>query len=219
MGIAHKGTNNEGGDRHQGAEAQRGRTMRANRTIIRTTANGYEAEFFKTHKSITVVASEDTAWARNKDHNSTQAREDFRTWVQNHADEFGVDWSPEYQAQAWDRHFWKYETDEQVEEDACTLMTWTIRKLADATGYDCQVAKISLDAIVPNESPLSYVENGKYVKNGNWAVAQVNLAVTLVHDDKEEEIIYPIEMRSGQLTKIKMNKAEFKAMVDEVFAA
>lgn len=192
---------------------------RANRTTVRTTTTGFEAEFFKTHKSIMVVASEDTEWTRNKDHNPTQAREDFRTWVQTHADEFGIDWSPELQAQAWDRHYWKYETDEQVEEDACTLMTWTIHKLAEATGYDLEVAQISLDAIVPNESPLTYVENGRYTKNGNWAVATVNLNVTLNWNGDEEEIIYPIEMRSGQLTKIKMNKAEFKAMVSEVFEA
>lgn len=192
---------------------------RANRTIIRTTENGYEAEFFKTHKSIAVVTQEETEWVADKNHNSTQQRESFRTWVQTHADEFGVDWSPEYQAQAWDRHFWKYETDEQVEEDACTLMTWTIRKLAEATGYDLEVSAISLDAIVPNESPLAYVEHGRYAKNGNWAVATVNLNVTLRWEEREEEIIYPIEMRSGQLTKIKMNQVEFKAMVAEVFEA
>lgn len=192
---------------------------RANRVVVRADETGYVAEFFKTHKSIATVNSADTGWSRNKDHNSTQAREDFRTWIQTNASEFGVAWMPEYQAQAWDRHYWKYETDEQVEEDACTLMTWTIRKLAEANGSDLEVTKISLDAIVPNDSPLSYVEHGKYVKNGNWAVATVNLAVTLMHDGKEEDIIYPIEMRSGQLTKIKMNKAEFQAMVQEVFAA
>lgn len=193
--------------------------IRANRVVVRTEADGYVAEFFKTHKSIAVVASDETGWTRNGEHNPTQAREDFRTWVQTHAKEYGVDWSPEYQAQAWDRHYWKYETDEQVEEDACTLMTWTIKKLANATGYPVEVSAISLDAIVPNKSNLSYVENGKYTKNGNWAVATVNLNVTLNWDGEEEEIIYPIEMRSGQLTKIKMNQTEFKAMVAEVFDA
>ena len=191
---------------------------RANRVVVRTEADGWVAEFFKTHKSVAVVASEDTEWVADETHNTTQKREAFRTWVQNHAEEFGVDWSPELQAQAWDRHFWKYETDEQVEEDACTLMTWTIRKLAaGSNSYPIEVSKISLDAIIPNASNLSYVENGRYAKNGNWAVATVNLNVTLNWDGREEEIIYPIEMRSGQLTKIKMNATEFKAMVEEVF--
>lgn len=192
---------------------------RANRVVVRTENNGYVAEFFKTHKSIAVVEQSETSWVADKTHNSTQARESFRTWVQNHAEEYGVDWIPELQAQAWERKYWKYETDEQVEEDAYTLMAWTIHRLADATEYPIEVTGVKLDAIVPMDSPLSYVENGRYTKNGNWAVATVRLAVELTWDDQVEEIAYDIEMRSGQLTKIKMNKEEFKAMVAEVFDA
>lgn len=194
-------------------------TNRANRVVVRTENNGYVAEFFKTHKSIAVVEQSETSWTRNKEHNSTQAREDFRTYVQNHAEEYGVAWMPELQSQAWERKYWKYETDEQVEEDARTLMAWTINKLADTTGYDIEVMNVTLDAIVPMDSPLTYVEHGKYTKNGNWAVAQVNLAVELRWGEEVEEIIYPIEMRSGQLTKIKMTQVDFKAMVAEVFDA
>lgn len=190
---------------------------RANRVVVRNEADGFVAEFFKTHKHITVVASEDTEWVRNKEHNQTQAREDFRTWVQSHAEEFGVDWSPELQQQAWDRHYWKYETDEQVEEDAYELMRWTIGRLADNTGLGVAVTDVRLDAMVPMDSPLSYVEDGRYTKNGNWAVATVRLAVEMELDGRTEEISYDIEMRSGQLTKIKMAKDEFKAMVAEVF--
>lgn len=192
-------------------------TNRANRVVVRTENNGYVAEFFKTHKSIAVVDSADTNWTRNKEHNSTQAREDFRTYVQNHAEEFGVDWIPELQAQAWDRHYWKYETDEQVEEDAYELMRWTIGKLAESTGLGVVVTDVRLDAMVPQDSPLTYVENGRYTKNGNWAVATVRLAVEMQMGDRIEEIAYDIEMRSGQLTKIKMAKDEFKAMIAEVF--
>lgn len=192
---------------------------RANRVVVRTEENGYVAEFYKTHKSICTVEQSETVWVADETHNATQQRESFRTWVQNHAEEFGVDWIPEYQAQSWDRHYWKYETDAQVEEDACTLMRWTIEGLAEKTKSDLVVKEIGLDAIVPNKCDLSYIEDGKYVKNGNWAMATVNLNVLMVLDGKEEEIIYPIEMRSGQLTKVKMNQAEFKAMVEEVFVA
>lgn len=188
---------------------------RANRVVVRTEQDGYVAEFFKTHKSIAVVASEDTNWVRQKDHNPTQAREDFRTWVQAHSSEFGVAWIPEYQAQAWERKYWKYETDEQVEEDAITLMAWTIRSICEKVGLDVEMGKMALDSIVPMESPLSYVEHGKYTKNGNWAVAQVNLDVTATIEGTEINIIYPIEMRSGQLTKIKLTKEEIKAMVED----
>ena len=187
---------------------------RANRVVVRATDDGgFEAEFFKTHKHIAVVASKDTDWHRNKEHNPTQAREDFRTWIQSNASKFGVNWMPELQQQAWDRKYWKYETDEQVEEDAIELMGWTIKTICEKVGLKVELGKMALDSIVPMDSPLGYVENGKYTKNGNWAVAQVNLEVRATIEDKEIDIIYPIEMRSGQLTKIKLTKEEIKAMV------
>lgn len=186
---------------------------RANRVVVRTEGAGYVAEFFKTHKSIAVVFSEDTGWKRDKDHNPTQARESFRTWVQANSSEFGVAWIPELQAQAWNRKYWKYETDSQVEEDAIELMGWTIRSICEKVGLEVTIDNITLDSIVPMESPLSYVKNGKYTKNGNWAVAQVNLEVKATIEGSEIDIIYPIEMRSGQLTKIKLTKGEIEAMV------
>lgn len=187
---------------------------RANRVVVRATEDGgFEAEFFKTHKHIAVVASKDTDWHRNKEHNPTQAREDFRTWIQSNASQFGINWMPELQQQAWDRKYWKYETDEQVEEDAIELMGWTIKTICEKVGLKVELGKMALDSIVPMDSPLTYVENGKYTKNGNWAVAQVNLEVRATIEDKEIDIIYPIEMRSGQLTKIKLTKEEIKAMV------
>lgn len=188
-------------------------TNRANRVVVRAEADGYVAEFFKTHKSIAVVMSEDTEWVRKADHNPTQAREDFRTYVQTHAEEYGVAWLPEYQQQAWDRHYWKYETDEQVEEDAIELMRWTIVSICEKCGLAVDMGAMALDSISPMESPLSYVENGKYVKNGNWAVAQVNLEVKCTIEGSEIDIIYPIEMRSGQLTKIKLTKDIIMEMV------
>lgn len=186
---------------------------RANRVVVRNEADGFVAEFFKTHKHIAVVMSEDTEWKRNKEHSQTQAREDFRTWVQAHASEFGVNWMPELQQQAWDRKYWKYETDAQVEEDAIELMGWTIKTICGKCGLKVELGKMALDSIVPMDSPLTYVENGKYTKNGNWAVAQVNLEVKAEIEGTEIDIIYPIEMRSGQLTKIKLTKDEIQAMI------
>ena len=96
-------------------------------------------------------------------------------------------------------------------------MEYTIHKVCEGCKYQAHVDSITLDSITPMESNLSYVEDGKYTKNGNWAVATVRLAVEMELDGKTEEISYDIEMRSGQLTKIKMAKDEFKAMVAEVF--
>ena len=186
---------------------------RANRVVVRTEGNGYVAEFLKTHKRITEVWSIETEWQRDPHHTATQARESYRTWVQEHADEFGVDWMPEYQAQAWDRHYWKYETDAQVEEDAIELMRWTIQSLCDKVGLKVDMGRMALDSIVPQECNLSYVENGRYLKTGNWASAQVNLEVRATVDGQEIDLIYPIQMVSGQLKKIKLSKDELQQMV------
>ena len=63
------------------------------------------------------------------------------------------------------------------------------------------------------KSNASYIENGRYLKNGNWAVAQVNLEVVCTIEGTSIDIIYPIEMRSGQLTKIKLTKSDIDGMI------
>lgn len=188
---------------------------RANRTSTRRHEDGkaWECTYYKTHKQIARILSTDTAWVAPQNANPTTEREDFRIWAQDHASDFGVDWEPELQTQSWARKFWKYENNEQVEEDAIELMLWTIRGICQKAGFGVDFGDVSLDSIVPQESNLSYVENGKYTKNGNWAVAIVNLEVNAEIEGSQISIIYPIEMRSGQLTKIKLTVNEIKAMV------
>lgn len=186
---------------------------RANRVVVSNTAQGLVATFYKTHNKVGTITQaegyEPSADAKTK----TAQREEFRKWAITKAEDVGVAWIPEYQSQSWERKYWKYETDEQVEEDAITLMEYTIDKVCSGCKYQAKVKEIKLDSIVPNESNLSYVEFGKYAKNGNWAVATVNLDVTAEIQGVEISIIYPIEMRSGQLTKIKLTKNDIDAMI------
>lgn len=190
---------------------------RANRTAVERTENGYIARFYKTHTQVGIYEVSDAEWQASKDANATKAREEFRALAIAHALDIGVEWQPELQQQAWDRHFWKYENDSQVEEDAVTLMYWTIERLATKSKINVSISDISLDSIIAGNSNLSYVVDGRYEKNGNWAVATVNLAVNLQYGEEIQEIIYPIEMRSGQLTKIKMDIEEFRTMLSDVF--
>lgn len=188
---------------------------RANRVVVKTNEAGvFDAVFYKTHEVVGTLAQGD--WKPSKDAKTkTAQREEYRMWAISHAEDADVDWKPDYQAQSWDRKYWKYETDEQVAEDASTLMSYTIRKICEGCGLPVKVTSIELDSIVPMESPLSYVEHGKYTKSQNWAVATVNLEVQMTVDGADIDIIYPIEMRSGQLTKIKLTKSEVKAMVED----
>lgn len=188
---------------------------RANRIAIRTELDGtMTARFMKTHKEVGTVNSKGCGWQSPAGlKTATAKRESFRQWAADHAEEYGVLWQPEYQAQSWERKYWRYETDEQVEEDAKTLMEWTIRTVCEKCKFHATVEDIRLDQIVPMDSPLAYVEDGRYTKTGNWAVARVDLEVNCTIEGTPIEIIYPIEMRSGQLTKVKLTREEIAQMI------
>lgn len=188
---------------------------RANRIAIRKETDGtMTARYMRTHKEIATTNTADNGWTAPEGLKTATARQEaYRQWAAEHAEDYGVLWQPEYQAQSWERKYWRYETDEQVAEDAQTLMEWTIRTVCEKCKYHATVEHMELDSIVPQDSPLAYVEDGRYVKNGNWAVATVNLEVQCTIEGTQIDIIYPIEMRSGQLTKIKLTKAEIEQMI------
>ena len=153
------------------------------------------ATFYKTHDKIGEIS--DAGFKPSKeDLTATTKREEFRQWAIGQASKHGIDWKPELKEQAWARKYWKYETDSQVEEDAIELLGLTIRKTCKGIGYEVEDIEIALDSIVANKSSLSYVENGKYLKNGNWAEAQVNLEVSMKINGAEIQIIWAIEMSS-----------------------
>lgn len=195
-------------------------TNRANRVVVQTNDNGtYTAVYYRTHAVVGSINSTDGWTAPTGKATSTTKRESFRAWAIEHAADAGVDWNPEYQQQSWERKYWKYETDEQVEEDARELMAWTITQACKKFKHTAEVVSITLDSIVPNDSNLSYVEFGKYTKTGNWAVATVNLDVEVIIDEVTVNVIWAIEMRSGQLTKVKITNADLKAMMEDAGVA
>lgn len=189
---------------------------RANRIVVRDNTNGgYTAVFFRTHAEVGSIDSTDGWVAPTGKTTATARRENFRAWAAEHSTDVGVAFSTEYQAQSWNRKYWKYETDEQVEEDAKELMEWSIKTACTKAKHNAVVTNITVDSIIAGDSNLSYVEDGRYTKNGNWAVATVRLSVEVTIDDVNTEFSWDIEMRSGQLTKIKMTTADIKALMAE----
>lgn len=186
---------------------------RANRVAVEKTETGYVARFYKTHTLVGQVEHTTEQWHGTVGANPTKTREEYRDLAISLASTVGVDWLPELQAQAWDRKYWKYENDSQVEEDAIELMTWTINKAISSCKYTGHVDAITLDSIVAQHSDLSYVDKGKYTKNGNWAEAIVNLNVELTVNETVIDIIWAIDMRSGQLAKVKLTKVILDQMI------
>lgn len=186
---------------------------RANRTTVQTTENGYEARFYRTHKLVVVVESKETEWKADADANSTTNRESFRNWVTEHAEEFGIEWSPAKQTQAWERKHNTYLTDEEVTEDALTLVAPAIDRLAEKSRYDMVVNGIEVTAVSPKESTLTYVEDGRYTKSGAWCVADIELEIDVLVGEHSMRMVYQMEMKSGQICKPKTTIAEWNEMV------
>lgn len=186
--------------------------MRANRITVQTTENGFEGRFYRTHKLLATINSEETNFKAGEG-NSTTNREMYRAYLMEHAEEFGVIWNPTQQKQAWERKYNSYMTDEQVAEDALILVEDAINRLADKSRYDMEIVSMDVSAVTAKESPLSYVEDGRYTKSGAWCVADIEVTIMVNIGGNEMEMLYNMEMKSGQICKPKTTIAEWNEMV------
>lgn len=188
---------------------------RANRITIQSADNGFKGTFYRTHKMLVCISSADTTWKANPDANSTTNRESFRTWLTSNAGEYGIEWLPELQTQAWDRKYNVYMTDEQVAEDALALVQSAIYRLADKGRHQMEICEIEVVAITAKKSNLSYVEDGKYSKNQAWCVADIEISITAEVYGQQMDMAYQMEMKSGQICKPKTTIAEWNEMVSK----
>lgn len=186
---------------------------RANRITVQTIENGYKATFYRTHSIIATVESADTEWQADVDANSTTNRENFRQWVTDNANSFNVEWSPAKATQAWDRKYNTYMTDEQVSEDTITLITPALDRLAEKCKYDMEIAGIEVTAVSPVDTDLTYVEDGRYTKSGAWCMAQIEVSITVEIAGQTMDMVYMVNMKSGQICKPKTTIAEWNELV------
>lgn len=188
---------------------------RANRITISTTENGFEGRFYRTHKLLATVTSYDTEFKADESSNATTNRELYKNYLIEHSAEWQVEYNPNKQNQAWERKYNKYDTDEQVAEDTITLLTDTIDRLADKCKYDMSIDSIEVTAVTPKESTLTYVEDGRYSKSGAWCVAGIEVTITSSIAGQQMDILYRMEMKSGQICKPKMTIADWNEMVSK----
>ena len=186
---------------------------RANRITVQTVENGYHATFYRTHGIIGQIDSVDTTWQVDADANSTTNRESFRAWVYDNAGLWDIEWNPATQQQAWDRKYSIYMTDEQVSEDTITLITPALDRLTDKCKYDMSIDSIDVSAIVAKNSTLSYVEDGRYTKSGAWCMADIEVTITCNIAGQQMDMLYRMEMKSGQICKPKTTIAEWNELV------
>ena len=189
--------------------------QRANRITIQSMGEGkgYEGRFYRTHRLLATVNSEDTAWVKPTDANSTASKEDYKAYLIAHAEEYGVIYNPNQQTQAWNRKHNSYMENSQVAEDAVELVSQALDRLADKSRYDMTIDNIEMTDIRAKESTLTYVEDGRYVKSGAWCTANIEMTVSVTVNGHEMEMVYNMEIKSGQICKPKTTIAEWNEMV------
>ena len=60
---------------------------RANRIAVQNTPTGYKADFYRTHKKLATLISEETGWEADSSLNKSALRESFRQFAIEHAAE------------------------------------------------------------------------------------------------------------------------------------
>jgi len=199
--------------------------IRANRVSVKPLGDCFIADFYRTHKKLKTINSSDIPadkWQKHdpllKETTKLQIREDFRSYCISEAKTFGIEYDPVDRRTDANKRASSYQTDDVLISDTITMIEQDIatfiNKMPDfnmVERYD-----ISVDSINPLYQTAKGVsldklgiEDGKYVSNGKWAWATIDVMVTLFTTVKDEngqavEIYQPINMQlaSGQLKKM-----------------
>lgn len=194
--------------------------VRANKVTVNVVEDGFKADFYRTHKHICTVNSTDTAFEAVEGMTKSGARELFRAFVIQHAEEYGVEWNPADLRAEGNKRKSSYTTDEELVEDAMAMILPMVKQLADNCKYPIEWRGIAHEDIssvdhTASGTPLSTlgVVDGKYEKSGKWAWATLGFTATMAY--KGEEIYMPIKMDlvSGQLKKPKLGITIFNETV------
>lgn len=189
---------------------------RANRIAVQTTDTGYKADFYRTHKHLATLLSEDTTWVADETANKTAQREDFRKWAIEHADVVGILWNPSDLRTEDNKRLAKYETDEALKEDTKNMLEADLTTLISKCPHGVTFLAMEAETIVPMlTTAKGYdlskmgVEDGKYTSTGNWAWAEIEVSLTLTKDGEFIYYITKVQLVSGQLKKPHITQTSF----------
>ena len=194
--------------------------MRANKVTVNVVEEGFKADFYRTHKHLATVMSEDIGFQYDEGVTKSGARELFRAYVISHAEEFGIDWNPADMRAEGNIRKASYETDEDLIDDAMSMLLPQMKGFADACKYPVEWCGISHEDIEPMTTTAKGTDlsalgitDGKYNKSGKWAWALVGFTITLKFNGDEIYMPIKIELVSGQLKKPKMGITLFNETV------
>ena len=203
---------------------------RANRVSVQSSSisDAWKAVFWRTHKKIKEVLSRETKFdiSALKDMNGTAKREAFRSWICEHAEEYGIKYDPKDNRKPTSAFPSKYTSDELVQEwsqkiVAQDMQEWTT-KIADEYKAILAIKAIQAEQPVPVTERNSKEVSPKY-GNGNWAYATVPVTATIEviegENTNEGYVTMAVELVSGQMKKpaiIGGNKYNYTSFKEEL---
>lgn len=195
---------------------------RANRIAVQSTATGFKADFYRTHKHLATLLSEETGWEADESANKSAQREDFRKFAIEHSADIGILWNPADLRSDLNKRIPKYENDEMLSKDCVDMLWGDLWELNFNCGLGLEFCSLTADAITPvrysskgtDLSKLGILD-GKYEKSGNWAWADIEVTLTLAKDGQEIYYITTCQLVSGQLKKPHLTKTAFVESLKE----
>lgn len=181
---------------------------RANRVAITVDGDVFKADFYRTHKHVCSIKSNETKWTAPEGSNKSTQREDFRRFITHNAADIGVEWKPEDMRGADNKRTPKYPTVEDLISDSINLISDDITEFNNKCPYETAVQDIKADNVTamdksPKGTDLSKlgITGGHYNGNGNWAWATISICVTLKVSGQEIYVSMDAQLVSGQLKK------------------
>ena len=197
---------------------------RANRIAVQNVVvgTGYKADFYRTHKKVGTMYSEDMGWQADETLNKTAQREAFRQYAIENAEAIGILWNPADLRSADNVRAPKYVTDEILQMDAQRMLVGDIDQLVAKCPYGVTMLNLEAEAIVPmthtaKGADLSKmgITDGKYTSTGNWAWAEIEMLVTLTKDAETIYYMTKAQLVSGQLKKPHITQTAFNEAIKE----
>lgn len=195
--------------------------MRANRVAVKANGENFVADFYRTHKAIGSIHSENTDWNPPQDAtNKSAARESFRQWAISNAAIFNIDWKPQDMRAESNIRRPRYTTDQELIDDAMSMVMPEMKALVDKCKYGIEWGGVQHEDIVPlthtgtgRDLTTMGIIDGKYEKSGNWAWAEVVFMTVFKYKKEECYIKTVMQLVSGQLKKTGIGITEFNNRV------
>lgn len=191
--------------------------VRANRVAVKADGENFIADFYRTHKPIGSINSENTEWVAPEDAtNKTAMRESFRLWVITNCADFGIEWNPKDMRAPQNIRKPKYDSDQALIDDAMGMLIPEMQTLVEKCKYPIAWGGIAHEEIIPmthtgtgRELSTLGIEDGKYLKSGNWAWADMKFVMTFKYNNEECYTTIIMKLVSGQLKKAGIGIMEF----------